>query len=125
MVRICRKDGKLLSPGQFIPIAEENGQIVDLGERVFEKVCYYLKNTNIIALGIHYIEVNLSVVQCEDPNLSKKLISIVQKYKVDPGLINLEITETASINAHKTLLENMNNLIDFGFTFSLDDFGKG
>lgn len=125
LVRIRRKDGKLLSPGQFIPIAEDNGQIVELGERVFEKVCYYLKHTDIVQLGIRYIEVNLSVIQCEDPNLSKKLISIIEKYNVDPGLINLEITETASINARQTLLENMHNLIDFGFTFSLDDFGKG
>ena len=49
----------------------------------------------------------------------------IEKYDVDPGSINLEITETASINARQTLLENMHNLIDFGFTFSLDDFGKG
>ena len=125
LVRIRRTDGTLLPPGQFIAIAEDNGQIVELGERVFEKVCYYLKHTDIVQLGIRYIEVNLSVIQCEDPNLSKKLISIIEKYNVDPGLINLEITETASINARQTILENMHNLIDFGFTFSLDDFGKG
>ena len=104
LVRIRRTDGTLLPPGQFIAIAEDNGQIVELGERVFEKVCYYLKHTDIVQLGIRYIEVNLSVIQCEDPDLSKKLISIIEKYNVVPGLINLEITETASINARQTLL---------------------
>lgn len=57
--------------------------------------------------------------------MAKRLISIVKKYDIDPGLINLEITETASISARTILLENMKTLINYGFTFSLDDFGKG
>ena len=68
---------------------------------------------------------NLSVVQCEKADLSERLISIIEKYQIDPGVINLEITETASIRARKILLENMKKLIAYGFTFSLDDFGKG
>ncbi len=125
LMRIRKRDNELLSPGLFIPIAEKNGQIVELGERIFEKVCDFLKNTDATNLGIHYIEVNLSVVQCESENLSDQLISIVNKYQISPGLINLEITETASIRARKILLENMKKLISYGFTFSLDDFGKG
>ena len=76
-------------------------------------------------LGIHYIEVNLSVVQCEKENLAERLISIIEKYQIKPEWINLEITETASIKARKSLLTNMNKLIEYGFSFSLDDFGKG
>ena len=125
LVRIRTRDGGLLPPARFIPVAESNGQILELGERVFEKVCQFLKETDAVQLGIQYIEVNLSVVQCEKTNLSERLISIIQTYGIDPGLINLEITETASISARKTLLENMKQLIEFGFTFSLDDFGKG
>lgn len=125
LVRIRKNSGEFLSPGIFIPIAEDSGQILELGERVFEKVCDFLKNTNVIQLGIHYIEVNLSVIQCEQENLAERLINIAKKYDIDPGKINLEITETASISARKTLLKNMNELIKYGFTFSLDDFGKG
>ncbi|MDD6189415.1 MAG: EAL domain-containing protein [Clostridiales bacterium] len=125
LVRIRTRDGELLSPGRFIPIAEENGQILELGERVFEKVCRFLKETEAISLGLRYVEVNLSVLQCEKTDLSERLISIISQYGVSPGLINLEITETASISARKTLLENMRQLIDYGFTFSLDDSGKG
>ena len=124
-MRIRKRDNELLSPGLFIPIAEKNGQIVELGERIFEKVCDFLKNTDATNLGIHYIEVNLSVVQCESENLPNQLISIVNKYQISPSLINLEITETASIRARKILLETMKKLITYGFTFSLDDFGKG
>lgn len=125
LVRIRKRDGELMSPGVFIPAAEDNGQILELGERVFEKVCYFLKNTDMIKKGIHYVEVNLSVVQCEKVDLAERLISIIEKYQIDPGLINLEITETASIRARQILLENMKKLIDYGFSFSLDDFGKG
>ena len=84
-----------------------------------------MKESEALSLGIRYVEVNLSVVQCERANLSQRLISIIGQYGIAPGLINLEITETASISARITLLENMKRLIDYGFTFSLDDFGKG
>lgn len=125
LVRIRKKDGSLLLPGNFIPIAEDSGQILELGERVIEKVCVFLKNSDAINLGIHYIEVNLSVIQCEKKDLAQRLISIVEKYDINPGWINLEITETASISAKTVLLENMKQLIKYGFSFSLDDFGKG
>lgn len=125
LARIRTKDGELLSPARFIPVAESNGQILELGERVFEKTCQFLKETDAVKMGIRYVEVNLSVVQCEQTDLSERLIAIIERYGIDPGLINLEITETASISARKILLENMNRLIEFGFAFSLDDFGKG
>lgn len=125
LVRIRKTDGSLLSPGIFIPIAESSGQIVRIGERVFEKVCGFLKNTNVVSLGIHYIEVNLSVVQCEMEDLADRLISIIERYGIESSLINLEITETASVTSRNVLLRNMEKLIDYGFTFSLDDFGKG
>lgn len=125
LVRIRKRNGELLPPGLFIPVAENNGQILELGERVFEKVCAFLKNSDAIGLGIDYIEVNLSVVQCEHTELADRLLSIIEKYQLDPRRINLEITETASIRARKNLLENMKKLIAHGFSFSLDDFGKG
>ena len=125
LVRIRKTDGSLLPPGMFIPIAENNGQILELGERVFEKVCHFLKESDAIRCGIKYIELNLSVVQCEREDLAEHLIAITERYQVDPRYINLEITETASISAKNILLDNMRQLIDYGFTFSLDDFGKG
>lgn len=125
LVRIRQKDDSLLSPGVFIPFAEDSGLIIRLGERVFEKVCEFLKSIDAEKLGVHYIEVNLSVVQCEMDDLAYRLISIIEKYNVNPNLINLEITETASVTSQSVLLKNMEKLIDYGFTFSLDDFGKG
>ena len=125
LVRIRQKDGSFLSPGVFIPVAENNGQIVELGERIFSLVCRFIQKNDLEALGIHYIEVNLSVIQCQMENLAEQLIAITNEYQINPAWINLEITETGVVSARNVLLNNMRKLIDEGFSFSLDDFGKG
>ena len=125
LVRIRCEDGSILPPGKFIPVAEQTGLISQLGETVFEKTCRFIKEQNPRQYGIEYIEVNLSVRQCETRDLAKTYIQIIQKYGVDPAMINLEITETASILARKILVENMQILIRQGVSFSLDDFGNG
>lgn len=125
LARIRCEDGNIIPPGLFIPIAEETGLISKLGEIIFEKTCRFIKGKNIEQYGIEYIEVNLSVVQCENKSLAKTYIDIMEKYHVAPRLINLEITESASVIMKRILLENMQVLIDYGVTFSLDDFGNG
>ncbi|MCM1054764.1 MAG: EAL domain-containing protein [Bacteroides sp.] len=125
LVRIRNEDGALIQPGTFIGIAERNGAILQLGETVFRKVCKFLSENDVLQYGIKYIEVNLSVIQCAYGQLAEDYISIMEEYGVPPQMINLEITESASMNAKKTLLENMNRLMDYGVNFSLDDFGTG
>jgi EAL domain-containing protein (putative c-di-GMP-specific phosphodiesterase class I) len=125
LVRIRRTDGSIIPPGLFIPVAEETGLVAKLGERVFEKTCQFIKDNKLHYYGVDYIEVNLSVVQCENKALAKMYIDIMQRYNVSPSFINLEITESASIVRRKTLLDNMKALIDYGVSFSLDDFGNG
>lgn len=125
LVRIWGKNGEIMSPGKFIPIAESSGLIVQLGEIVFEKVCRLIKDNNLNELGLEYIEVNLSVRQCEKSNLAENYIGIMERYNVNPHCINLEITETASIHTKNILMKNMERLIEYGIKFSLDDFGNG
>ena len=125
LARIRKYDNSLLMPSLFIPVAETTGSIVDIGYRIFEKTCAFLTSSEALSLGIDFIEVNLSVIQCEDEFLADRLIALMEKYKVDPRRINLEITETASIQTKEILLSNMKRLIEYGVTFSLDDFGKG
>lgn len=125
LVRIRDENGDLIPPGEFIDIAERNGMILQLGETVFRKVCRFINETDIIDHGISYIEVNLSVVQCAHKQLADEYMSIMKEHNVNPKYINLEITESASMNAKKTLLQNMTTLIEFGVSFSLDDFGTG
>ena len=125
LVRIKRENGSIMVPGLFISIAEENGLIEMIGERVFEKTCQFITEKNIGQYGIDYIEVNLSVKQCESPHLADKYIGIMKKYGVNPSSINLEVTETASLRQKEILINNMQKLIEYGVTFSLDDFGNG
>lgn len=125
LVRVRDREGKIVPPGVFIDIAEETGMILKLGEIVFEKVCGFIRKHPLEQYGMHYIEVNLSVIQCAYENLARDYINIMEKYGVDPKYINLEITESASTNAKKTLLGNMEELMGYGVKFSLDDFGTG
>lgn len=125
LIRIRDESGEIIPPGNFIEVAERTGLITKLGEIVFEKVCRLIQEKNPMQYGIEYIEVNLSVIQCGYEHLASSYIKIMKKYQVPPNAINLEITETASLNEKRTLLANMHELREYGVTFSLDDFGTG
>ncbi len=125
LVRILKEDGTMVHPCDFIPVAEENGQIIRLGIRVFEKVCEFLATGEPQRLGIDYIEVNVSVAQFDHENPAGFVRNNIDAYKLDPGTINLEITETADNELLHLLLLNMEKLIKMGVSFSLDDFGTG
>lgn len=125
LVRMRDEQGNLVPPGAFIGVAEKNGMIIKLGEIVFEKVCRFIKENGLSRYGIHYIEVNLSVVQCAYADLASDFISIMEQYEVSPRFLNLEITESASLQAKGILLDNMRCLMNYGVRFSLDDFGTG
>jgi EAL domain-containing protein (putative c-di-GMP-specific phosphodiesterase class I) len=125
LVRIRNKDGSIVPPGQFISVAEETGLVDQLGERVFEKVCQFIQKERIWRFEIEYIEVNLSVRQCESHTLAERYQAIMEQYEVKPSMINLEVTESASIRSRNILMQNMHKLIEYGVSFSLDDFGNG
>ena len=125
LMRIRKEDGRLVMPGEFIEVAEKRGSILQLGAEVFEGVCRFIEEHNMERLGLHYIEVNLSAVQCAYKNLAQDLIDTMNRHGVKPSYINLEITESASIGNEKTFLDNLYALKRFGVTFSLDDFGTG
>lgn len=125
LMRMRDEAGNIIPPMAFISVAEKNGMIIQLGSIIFEKVCQFIKENGLAHFGMNYIEVNLSVVQCNYVNLAEDLIKIMEKYKVDPSYINLEITETASLSAKRILLDNMKSLVKYGVHFALDDFGTG
>ena len=116
-----------IGPDEFIPIAEENGLILQIGEIVFDKVCRFWRDADLASLGIEYIEVNLSMLQLLHKSSVRLLESICQKYGVSPEHINLEVTETAGASPDEK--EKINECIEYlrekGFTFSLDDYGSG
>ena len=125
LVRLRREDGSIIMPGSFIDVAEKRGSILPLGAEVFDKVCQFIEEHNMEHMGLHYIEVNLSAVQCGYKNLAAELIETMERHHVNPHCINLEITESASMGNDKIFLDNMYTLKKYGVSFSLDDFGTG
>lgn len=114
-----------IPPDVFIPAAEKSGAIHRIGAYVLEEVCEFIASSDFPKLNIDYIEINLSVTQCMHQDLVSQVLSILEKYKVSPDKINLEITETATSHLHSVMLKNLHQLTEAGITFSLDDFGTG
>ena len=114
-----------VSPSVFIPAAEKSGAIHEIGDFVLEDVISFISQSKMEEYGIEYIELNLSVAQCIESNLSEKVMELLQKYTVSPDRINLEITETSQDVNYDVIEKNINDLSDQGITFSLDDYGTG
>lgn len=125
LLRLYDEDYGFISPEEFIPRAEKSGLIIEIGEYVFEEVCKTIRSRKFEALGIDYVEINLSAVQCIQRDLRDKLQVIMKRYHVKPEMINLEITETAAVSSSEQLLDFMNVMLHGGIRFSLDDYGSG
>ncbi len=125
LVRLKDEEMGFIPPGEFIPIAEESGLILEIGEIVFRKVCEFIASGALRAFNIRYIEVNLSMVQCMQENLHTRMIEIMDEHKIPYNMIDFEITETSMNTNNKLLHHNMKNLIECGCTFAADDFGTG
>lgn len=121
------KDAELgwISPEDFIPIAEKNGMIIEMGELILEKVCRFIRDFNLAQTTVEYIEVNISPVQLMQVNFAERVAAIMNKYDVKPEQLNMEITETATMSSSDIVNDNIGRLVDVGINFSLDDYGSG
>ncbi len=125
LVRLHNDELGWISPEDFIPIAEKNGLILEMGEMILEKVCRFIRDFKLSETTVEYIEVNISPVQLIQLNFADRVKHILEKYGVKPEQINIEITETATMNSVATVNSNINELVNYGISFSLDDYGSG
>lgn len=125
LIRLKDDEFGFISPEMFIPAAEKSGAIHKIGNFVLEEVCRFMASGTFEKLNLDYIEVNLSVAQCMQTNLSKNILGTLSKYQISPGQINLEVTETAASYSQNAMMENLQELTRAGIHFSLDDFGTG
>lgn len=118
-----RKFGQV-SPAMFIPLAESSGIIIAIGDWVIEQVCQRLKEWQ----DKHYqpvkVAINISPNQFMSENFSSSLLDAVQRYSLEPGCIEVEITESALMKPEETV-NALCRLKEMGFTISVDDFGTG
>ena len=114
-----------ITPDEFIPIAEEQGLIHDLGLYVLEHVCRKLvdrKKKGLPPVGIH---INVSTVQFSKNGFFASFMEIIDRYGIDPSQIVMEVTESIMIQSFDFIMAIMKRFIDRGVCFSLDDFGTG
>jgi diguanylate cyclase (GGDEF)-like protein/PAS domain S-box-containing protein len=114
----------LVSPGVFIPVAEETGLILDLGDWVLEEACRQVKEWRDAKLVMPPIAVNLSARQF-DAGLPQRIAAVLERYGVQPDQINLEITESLLVRGTDNVIAIMNQLVAMGMALALDDFGTG
>lgn len=127
LVRLIDDEIGFVSPEEFIPVTEDVGLILPLGEIVFRKVCEFINSLDVDKLGLKYIEVNLSPLQCEKKDISDTMFNIMSECGTNPRMINFEITETAEseFSAGSTVVDNIRDMNERGVGFSIDDFGSG
>ena len=125
LVRLHDEELGWISPEDFIPIAERNGMIIEMGEVILDKVCRFIHEFKLAQTIVEYIEVNISPVQLMQQHFSDRVKQIMEKYDVRPNQINIEITETATISMADTVNANIMDLVQYGIKFSLDDYGSG
>lgn len=114
-----------INPSEFIPLAEKNGLILDIGDWVIETVCKKIKELIAKGYNVSTISVNVSPIQFKKDSFLKFLKSVCEKNEVDHKLIELEITERTLIDLYKDNINFIDKLIQSGFKIAIDDFGTG
>jgi diguanylate cyclase (GGDEF)-like protein len=115
-----------LSPGRFIPLAEENGAIVQLGRWVLERSCHQARRWHLAhGEAAPFVSVNVAVRQMWDSDLVADVAAILERTGLPPELLQLELTESAVMGSAGRPLQALNDLSDMGVRIAIDDFGTG
>lgn len=114
-----------VSPGEFIPIAEDTGLIVEIGQWVIEKVCKNIAEWRAQGIPEVPVAINISPIHFYRGNLKKSLVRAINSYRIPASLLQVELTETAVMNLNYDVVSMINELRDLGVSISVDDFGTG
>lgn len=125
LVRWNHPQKGVMLPGMFIPLFERNGFIIHLDEYVWEEACRILRKWIDKGWSPAPISVNVSRAHIYNPDFGKRLIALTEKYAIDPGLLELELTESTFVENPQEIYQMMSILQEKGFIFSMDDFGSG
>lgn len=125
LVRWDHPDNGLISPAEFIPVAEETGLIIPIGCWILKQAC--LQNKQWLDQGYRPIRVsvNISAIQFHQPQFVAVIEQILEETGLPPKLLCLEITENVAMNNIPHVIETMHKLKELGVCISIDDFGTG
>lgn len=119
------KNGKLISPMDFIPIAEHTGFIRHLDMFVLEHTCKLLRKWRNEGKRIVPVSVNFSKIHLRFPHLAEKIMRVLNRYDIEPSYIEIEFTETAYTDDFNAIKKAIDDLKGYGVVVSMDDFGTG
>lgn len=125
LLRWRRADDGLIPPNEFIPVAEETGLIMPIGEWVLNEACTQLAEWCQSGKVPIRMSVNLSLIQFNDDELPAVVKRIVEESGINPHLLTLELTESALMNDVEKKIQMMKRLKDMGVKLAIDDFGTG
>jgi len=125
LIRWQHPEQGLIFPNDFIPIAEETGLIVEIGEIVIRQACLQMKQWEKEGHTIPHISVNVSPKQFAEKNFVDKVCAICKETKIPSEQLVLELTEASIINNIESTIEKMSQLRALGYRVSIDDFGTG
>ncbi len=115
----------MISPAKFIPVAEELGMIVSLGEWIIKTACTAFKNLQVKYNMEAVLSINLSVKQLEAPNIIKVIEEALKEADLDPKYLEIEVTESILIHSLEDIITVLEKLRKMNISVALDDFGTG
>jgi len=126
LIRWIDPDKGVVSPAEFIPLAEESGLILELGEWILNEAFHQIKAWSSDETKSKWrVSINVSSKQFEEKNFVKKVETILKKYEIDTSLVMLELTEGVLIQNFEDTVEKLHHLKSLGISLSIDDFGTG
>ena len=125
LVRWMHPEKGMISPGDFIPVFENNGFITNLDYYMWEETCKLLRSWIDEGLNPLPISVNVSRVDIYNSRLAESIVQLVDKYQLPHDLLEFDITESAYAFNPMILIKLVSDLHENGFTILMDDFGNG
>ncbi|MEG4055840.1 MULTISPECIES: EAL domain-containing response regulator [unclassified Microcoleus] len=125
LVRWQNPDRGIISPCEFIPLAEETGLIIQIGEWVLLSACAQAASWLAAGFSPFTISVNLSARQLSDPELKARIVQILETTGLEPANLELEMTESALVENATVAGATLNELKALGIRIAIDDFGTG
>ncbi|HAX86268.1 MAG TPA: GGDEF domain-containing response regulator [Cyanobacteria bacterium UBA11370] len=125
LVRWQHPERGFISPDKFIPLAEETGLIIPIGEWVLQTACQEIKNWHMAGFSSLRLAVNLSARQFNQSNFRQRLVSILMASDLHPKYLELELTESMLVENIEVVIRRLNALRALGVEIAIDDFGTG